>query len=337
MIITLLLVGCSTPKITKLDTSISTKNIKSKSIKSILVLPATDNTLNTNLSYYYSYTITESLIDKGYYIFPIHLVEAFLKSENISSAKIAKKIDITKLKEVFDADAILYVDIYSLGSELSLNKSQTSVDIIYELVDTSDGSTLWSKIVGIKNTTRQHFSNMVAIAVSSVLNISNIVSSDYLSRAYEINNIALSTLPNNSESKANRYYIDIKTPIKKIIDNRVYVIDSMIEGNSDISSNTFFIHSVKNGKNIYTLDNLSHYPTKQKIAITHSGYQNYYYKRLIENKYILKNRFFYYDKDNRAYMIYDKNRVYIKTNPLTDKIEYQKDTHGYYFTVDKDI
>jgi hypothetical protein len=36
-------------------------------------------------------------------------------------------------------------------------------------------------------------------------------------------------------------------------------------------------------------------------------------------------------------MIYDKNRVYIKTNPLTDKIEYQKDTHGYYFTVDKDI
>jgi hypothetical protein len=51
--------------------------------KSILVLPAKNTTTSVDATDHFRYTITKPLAEKGYYVFPVHLVDSFFKSENL--------------------------------------------------------------------------------------------------------------------------------------------------------------------------------------------------------------------------------------------------------------
>lgn len=45
--------------------------------KSILVLPARNTTTSVDATDHFRYTVTRPLAEKGYYVFPVHLVDSF--------------------------------------------------------------------------------------------------------------------------------------------------------------------------------------------------------------------------------------------------------------------
>ena len=68
--------------------------------KSILVLPAKNTTTSVDATEHFRYTITQALSERRYYVFPVHLVDSFFKSENITEAEMIRQIPIEKLKEI---------------------------------------------------------------------------------------------------------------------------------------------------------------------------------------------------------------------------------------------
>ena len=97
--IIMLFTGCgvSTSQITKGEYN---PKIYKEHPKSILVLPAKNTTTSVDATDHFRYTITKPLSEKGYYVFPVHLVDSFFKSENLSETKMIRDIPVQKLKEV---------------------------------------------------------------------------------------------------------------------------------------------------------------------------------------------------------------------------------------------
>ncbi len=110
---------------------------------SILVLPPTNQSVEVNASYSYLSTISAPLAEAGYYVFPVAVVDAYMKENGLPTPADMHAVPLDKLGEVFDADAVLYVDIEAYGQEYNLVSSDAVVRAQVSLVDIASGATLW--------------------------------------------------------------------------------------------------------------------------------------------------------------------------------------------------
>jgi hypothetical protein len=111
--------------------------------RSILVLPPLNETVEVNASYSYLSTISRPLGECGYYVFPVAVVDAYMKDNGLPTPGEMHSVSLTKLREVFGADAVLYVTIEEYGQKYQVLSSTTVVEARVRLVDTETGSTLW--------------------------------------------------------------------------------------------------------------------------------------------------------------------------------------------------
>jgi hypothetical protein len=88
-------------------------------------------------------TATAPIAETGYYVFPVSLVDAFMKDNGLPTAGEMHGVEIAKLGEVFGADAVLYVTILEWGQEYILFSSNTVVKVKATLVDVGSGVQLW--------------------------------------------------------------------------------------------------------------------------------------------------------------------------------------------------
>lgn len=110
---------------------------------SILVLPPTNQSVEVNAPYSYLSTVTAPLAEAGYYVFPVAVVDAYMKENGLPTPADMHAVPLDKLDEVFDADAVLYVDITEYGQEYNIVSSAAVVKARAELVDMESGETLW--------------------------------------------------------------------------------------------------------------------------------------------------------------------------------------------------
>ena len=61
---------------------------------SVLVLPARNTTTAADAANMFRYSITRPLAERGFYVYPVHLVDAFFKSENIVDDQLIRNIPI---------------------------------------------------------------------------------------------------------------------------------------------------------------------------------------------------------------------------------------------------
>lgn len=87
---------------------------------------------------------TQPLAEGGYYVLPVTLVDETLRSNGVHSAAEAQGIPHTKLREVFGADAAVYIKIHRYGTSYKLIDSETRVDVEARIIDLRDGQLLWS-------------------------------------------------------------------------------------------------------------------------------------------------------------------------------------------------
>jgi len=110
----------------------------------ILVLPALNNTLNISAPDYFLSTLSRPIGERGYYVFPAHMVKRTLEENGLSDANLVYETDTRRLGNLFGCDAALYVAIERWDSQYIVISTQTTVQFDYELRSCVTGQTLWA-------------------------------------------------------------------------------------------------------------------------------------------------------------------------------------------------
>ncbi|MES1926588.1 GNA1162 family protein [Salinisphaera sp. T31B1] len=111
--------------------------------RSILVLPPINNTVAVDAPYVYLSTVTRPLAEAGYYVYPVAVVDAFMKDNGLSEPAEMQSVPLSKIDEIIDPDAVLYATIEDWGQKYHVISSDTTVDVNVRLVDADTGTLLW--------------------------------------------------------------------------------------------------------------------------------------------------------------------------------------------------
>ncbi len=117
---------------------------RSESPRSIVVLPALNNTLNVNAPDYFLSTLSAPVGERGYYVFPAFMVSRILEENGLSDAGLVHEADTRRIGELFGCDAAMYVVIERWESQYILLATQTTVQFRYQLRSCHTGESLWS-------------------------------------------------------------------------------------------------------------------------------------------------------------------------------------------------
>lgn len=119
--------------------------------KSILVLPPLNESLAVTAPYTYLSTISKPLAECGYYVFPVAVIDAFLKENGLPTPGEMHNISLQKIHDIIGADAVLYVTIEDWGQKYQVLSSNTVIKARAQLVHVRSGTTIWN---GTQNVVR---------------------------------------------------------------------------------------------------------------------------------------------------------------------------------------
>lgn len=111
--------------------------------KSLLVLPPLNNSPDVNASYSFLSHVTLPLAESGYYVLPVTLVDEMFRENGVTDPGQMHEVPAAKLKEIFGADAVLYIKIGQYGTSYSVISSESRVSAEASLVDLTSGGVLW--------------------------------------------------------------------------------------------------------------------------------------------------------------------------------------------------
>lgn len=138
-LVALLVSGCATPPTPRDYTS-----FKQAKPTSVLILPPINDTPDPQATASVLAQLTYPLAEAGFYVLPVSLVDETLKLNGSQNAADIHQIAPVKLREVFGADAVLYVAVKRYGSVYKVISSETAVTLEAKLVDLRSGELLWS-------------------------------------------------------------------------------------------------------------------------------------------------------------------------------------------------
>lgn len=133
-----LLAGCAPQK------TVDYSAFKQSRPKSILVVPPLNESPDVKASYGMLSQITYPLAEAGYYVLPVALVDETFRQNGVSSAGDIHQLPANKLREIFGADAALYVTVTEYGTSYMVLSSASIVTASARLVDLRSGTTLWT-------------------------------------------------------------------------------------------------------------------------------------------------------------------------------------------------
>lgn len=162
----LLLQGCATPPKPYDYTA-----YQAAKPASILVLPPINGTPDVQATPSVLAQMTLPLAESGYYVMPVSLVDETLKGNGVQTADEAQQIPAAKLREIFGADAGLYVKVTRYGSVYKVLNSETAVTLEAKLVDLRSGQLLWEGSASASSAEQQNNSQggLIGLLVKAVV------------------------------------------------------------------------------------------------------------------------------------------------------------------------
>jgi len=118
---------------------------------SILVLPPVNNSPDIKATYSVLSQATMPLAESGYYVFPVALVDETFRQNGYTVPADIHQIPAAKLREIFGADAALYIEVKQYGTQYAVLISETRVTAKGTLLDLRTGKTLWSATATASN------------------------------------------------------------------------------------------------------------------------------------------------------------------------------------------
>ncbi|RYG88905.1 MAG: hypothetical protein EON59_02975 [Alphaproteobacteria bacterium] len=118
--------------------------MRAESPRSVLVVPALNSTVDVDAADYFVSTISRPVAERGYYVFPAHMIKRMLEDEGLSDAGLVHGADASRLAPLFGCDTVLFVEIKRWDSQYIVISTSTTVEFDYTLKSCRTGATLWS-------------------------------------------------------------------------------------------------------------------------------------------------------------------------------------------------
>jgi hypothetical protein len=148
-------------------------NYRAHPPRSILVLPPLNHSTDVLGPYSYLSTISQPIAERGYYIFPVAMIDEYLKQNGMPTAGEMHEVPLDKVAEVIGADAVLYVTLEQYGEKYQLISANSVVSVNARLVDTRTGTLLWDgKATAQKSSigTGYIVADLIAAAITQAVN-----------------------------------------------------------------------------------------------------------------------------------------------------------------------
>ncbi|NUE67329.1 GNA1162 family protein [Snodgrassella sp. ESL0253] len=152
---------------------------------SILVMLPTNSSVDVKAPYAVMAQTTQPLAESGYYVFPVALVHETFKDNGLNDGAEIQAADLKKIRQVYNPDAILYLNVEDYGTKYKVISSVTTVTVNAKLVDAKDGSVIWTgrKNITVDSSNNSNNNGLFSLMVNAVITqISDKVSD----RAYKI-------------------------------------------------------------------------------------------------------------------------------------------------------
>lgn len=149
-------------------------NFRAHPPRSILVLPPINESTDTRGTYGYLSTVTKPLAEMGYYVYPVAVVDQFMKENGLPTAGEMHQVPLDKIRDIFGADAVLYITVKQYGSKYQIITSTTIVTVEGKLVDVKTGLTLWEGTANVQQSSSSSnpIADLIVAAVDQVINSS---------------------------------------------------------------------------------------------------------------------------------------------------------------------
>ena len=113
---------------------------------------------------------TLPLAEAGYYVLPVTLVDETFRQNGISSASEAQEVPYPKLREIFGADAAVYIKVTKYGTSYHVVASETRVDAEARIIDLRSGELLWQGKAFATSAQQQQQGGWVGLLVGALVN-----------------------------------------------------------------------------------------------------------------------------------------------------------------------
>lgn len=110
---------------------------------SMLVLPPLNETPEVVASYGVLSQVTLPLAEAGYYVIPVTLMDETFRQNGLNNPAEIHDVSPTKLREIFGADAAVYIKVTQYGTSYAVIVSDTRVTAQARIVDLRSGDLLW--------------------------------------------------------------------------------------------------------------------------------------------------------------------------------------------------
>ena len=133
----LLLTACATPA------PYDYTEFRRSSPASLLVLPPINDSAEVRASDAVLATASAPLAEAGYYVMPVGMVRDTFRQNGLTVPDDIHALPIERLREIFGADAAVYLRVTDYGTRYFVIGSDTRASIEARIIDLRDGSLLW--------------------------------------------------------------------------------------------------------------------------------------------------------------------------------------------------
>lgn len=109
----------------------------------LLVLPPLNDSTEVLAGYGVLAQATWPLAEAGYYVLPVTLVDETFRQNGVTTAQDAHNVPVPKLREIFGADAAVYLHVKQYGTQFNVLTSESRVTVAAHIVDLRTGASLW--------------------------------------------------------------------------------------------------------------------------------------------------------------------------------------------------
>ncbi|MDX1693338.1 MAG: DUF799 family lipoprotein [Ketobacteraceae bacterium] len=166
-------------------------------IRSLLVVPVKNNSLNVDAPNYLLSTLSVPLAERGYYVFPVNTVKLVLEQEGFYEPAMVHEQDSAALAALFGADAIMYVTINRWDAQYAILSTTVTVDFSYRVV-TADGVEIWQAEKQMQYTPQNNnnsgnpMADLLAAAIQAAVTKAK---PNYMPLAEQANSAVISQIP----------------------------------------------------------------------------------------------------------------------------------------------
>jgi hypothetical protein len=185
--------GCATQKQKEKQDYAS---LRTEAPRSILVVPVVNRSVEVTASDYFLSTISKPLAERGYYVFPVHMVKRMMEDDGLGDADMVHGGDPKLLGKMFGSDAVMYITIERWDAKYIVFSTTVTVEMKYVLKSASSGQTLWSnsqKLVYQPNNNNNSGGGLAGLIAQAIVAGIEKAAPNYMPLAHQANANAIYT------------------------------------------------------------------------------------------------------------------------------------------------